>query len=31
MDVSRLQALGWKAKIHLREGIEEVYRDFAKQ
>ena len=31
MDVSRLQALGWKAKIHLREGIKEVYRDFAKQ
>ena len=31
MDVSRLQALGWKAKIHLREGIAEVYKDFAKQ
>lgn len=31
MDISRLQALGWKAKIHLREGIEEVYKDFAKQ
>ena len=31
MDVSRLMALGWKAKIHLREGIEEVYRDFAKR
>lgn len=31
MDISRLQALGWKAKIHLREGIAEVYKDFAKQ
>ena len=31
MDIGRLQALGWKANIHLREGIEEVYRDFAKQ
>ena len=31
MDISRLQALGWKAKIHLREGIAEVYRDFVKR
>ena len=31
MDVSRLRALGWQAKIHLREGIAEVYREFAKQ
>ena len=31
MDVSRLHALGWKAKIHLREGIGEVYKDFVKQ
>ena len=29
MDVSRLHALGWEAKIHLREGIAEVYRKFA--
>lgn len=28
MDVARLNALGWKAKIHLREGIEEVYKEF---
>ncbi|HTN05236.1 GDP-L-fucose synthase [Agriterribacter sp.] len=28
MDVSRLHALGWKANIHLREGIAEVYREF---
>ncbi len=31
MDISRLQALGWKAKIHLREGIAEVYKDFVKK
>ncbi len=31
MDISRLQALGWKAKIHLREGIAEVYKDFVKR
>ena len=30
MDVSRLHALGWQAKIHLREGIEQVYKDFVK-
>ena len=28
MDVSRLHAMGWKAKIGLREGITEVYREF---
>ncbi|HRP33667.1 MAG TPA: GDP-L-fucose synthase [Agriterribacter sp.] len=28
MDVSRLHAMGWKAKIGLREGISEVYREF---
>jgi GDP-L-fucose synthase len=27
MDVSRLTAMGWRAKINLREGIESVYRD----
>jgi nucleoside-diphosphate-sugar epimerase len=26
MDVSRLNALGWKATITLKEGIEIVYR-----
>ncbi len=26
LDVSRLQALGWKAKIPLREGLEQTYR-----
>lgn len=31
MDISRLQALGWEAKIHLREGIAEVYKDFVKK
>lgn len=29
MDVTRLHALGWKAKTPLREGIQSVYRDFA--
>ena len=28
MNVSRLHALGWKATIHLRKGIELVYKDF---
>jgi len=28
MDVSRLTALGWRAKIPLREGIERTYADF---
>lgn len=30
MDVSKLHALGWKAKIKLREGIEMVYKEFKK-
>jgi GDP-L-fucose synthase len=28
MDVSRLTALGWSAKIGLREGIEKTYASF---
>lgn len=28
LDVSRLQALGWKARIPLREGLEQTYRWF---
>ena len=28
MDVSRLTALGWKARINLREGVARTYRDF---
>lgn len=28
MDVSKLHALGWKARIGLREGIEKVYKEF---
>lgn len=28
MDVSKLHALGWNAKITLKEGVTEVYRDF---
>ena len=28
MDVSRLQALGWQARIGLREGIEKTYASF---
>jgi GDP-L-fucose synthase len=28
MDVSRLGALGWKAKIGLREGVEKTYASF---
>ena len=31
MDVSKLNQLGWKAKIGLREGIEAVYEDFLNQ
>jgi len=31
MDVSKLSALGWKAKIGLREGIEKVYEEFKQQ
>jgi GDP-L-fucose synthase len=26
MDVSKLTAMGWKASIHLKEGIEMVYQ-----
>ncbi|RYG02690.1 MAG: GDP-L-fucose synthase [Chitinophagaceae bacterium] len=29
LDVSRLANAGWKAKIGLREGIEQVYKEFA--
>ena len=29
MDVSRINALGWKAKINLRTGIESVYQEYA--
>ena len=28
MDVSRLTALGWKAKVTLREGVEMTYRSY---
>lgn len=28
LDVSRLNALGWRAKIPLKEGLAEMYRDF---
>jgi GDP-L-fucose synthase len=28
LDVSRLHALGWRARIPLREGIEQTYRWF---
>jgi GDP-L-fucose synthase len=28
LDVSRLAALGWRAKVELREGIEAAYQDF---
>jgi GDP-L-fucose synthase len=28
LDVSRLSALGWKAKVLLREGLEKAYADF---
>jgi GDP-L-fucose synthase len=28
VDVSRLSALGWKAKVSLREGLEKAYADF---
>jgi GDP-L-fucose synthase len=30
MDVSRLHNLGWKHRIGLREGITNVYAEFAK-
>ncbi len=29
MDVSKLRALGWKHKIHLKQGIEKVYKSLA--
>ena len=29
MDVSRLHAMGWKHRIALRDGIEQVYREYA--
>ena len=29
LDVSRLQAMGWKAQVGLREGIRRTYADFA--
>jgi len=28
MDVSKINAMGWKARIHLRAGIESVYKEF---
>jgi GDP-L-fucose synthase len=28
LDVSRLQALGWRSRVSLREGIERAYEDF---
>ncbi|MFT3828628.1 MAG: GDP-L-fucose synthase [Opitutaceae bacterium] len=31
MDVSRLAALGWQAKIGLREGVERTYRSFLEE
>jgi len=31
MDVSRLAAMGWRARIGLREGIEETYAWFLAQ
>jgi GDP-L-fucose synthase len=31
MDVSKLTALGWKARIPLREGIERTYRSFLQE
>jgi GDP-L-fucose synthase len=30
LDVSKINNLGWKAKIGLREGIEKVYKDYIK-
>lgn len=30
MDVGKINKLGWKAKIGLREGIESVYKEYAK-
>lgn len=31
MDVQKLNRLGWKAQIDLREGIEKVYQEFSQQ
>jgi GDP-L-fucose synthase len=31
MDVSKINALGWKARISLREGIESVYKEFIRK
>ncbi|GMO69638.1 MAG: hypothetical protein Ta2A_17810 [Treponemataceae bacterium] len=31
LDVSRLHAMGWKAKTPLREGIARTYEDFRKR
>jgi nucleoside-diphosphate-sugar epimerase len=31
MDVSRLSAMGWRAGIDLRDGIEQTYRWFVDQ
>ena len=28
LDVSRMAALGWKARIALRDGIAQTYQDF---
>ena len=28
LDVSRLSAMGWKAKVSLREGLKKAYADF---
>jgi GDP-L-fucose synthase len=28
LDVSRLLAMGWKAKVSLREGLKKAYADF---
>jgi GDP-L-fucose synthase len=30
LDVSRMKALGWKAAIPLREGLEAVYREYSR-
>lgn len=31
LDVSSINRMGWKARISLREGIEKVYREYARQ
>ena len=31
MDVSRINALGWKAKTNLKEGLQIAYMDFLKK